>query len=106
MGLFIALIFALLLPLVISDYWRYVLTIALFYSIMAISWNLLGGYTGQFSLGHHTFAMIGAYASTLLMLKAGMSFWVSIPSAIIMAALISMLLGVLCLRVSGLFLAL
>lgn len=105
-GISVALIFALLLPLAISDYWRYVLTIALFYSIMAISWNLLGGYTGQFSLGHHTFAMIGAYASTLLMLKAGAPFWVSIPSAIIMAALISTLLGLLCLRVSGLFLAL
>lgn len=106
MAVLLGLIIAILLPFAISDYWRYVLTIALFYAIMAISWNLLGGYTGQFSLGHHTFAMIGAYASTLLMLKAGAPFWISIPSAILMAALISTLLGVLCLRVSGLFLAL
>lgn len=105
-GLMVTLIFAALLPLGISDYWRYVLTIAFFYSIMASSWNLLAGYTGQFSLAHHTFAMIGAYTSTLLMNYAGAPFWISIPSAVIVATLISFLLGVVCLRVYGIYLAL
>ena len=105
-GIFILLTLAALLPLGISDYWRYVLTIAFFYIIMASSWNLLAGYTGQFSLGHHTFAMIGGYVSTLLMHYTGAPFWISIPSAIIATAIISLLLGIVCLRVYGIYLAL
>ena len=54
-GLLTLIVIAFLLPLGISDYWQYVLTIVFFYTIMAASWNLLGGYTGQFSLAHHTF---------------------------------------------------
>ena len=94
------------LPRLISDYWIYVLTLAFFYTVMAASWNLLGGYTGQFSLAHHTFAMIGAYGSSLLMIKAGAPFWVSIPAVIVLTVLVSTLLGILCLRVQGLYLAL
>lgn len=105
-GMLVLLIVAVFLPFVISDYWCYVLTIAFFYTIMAASWNLLGGYTGQFSLGHHTFAMIGAYTSTLLMSKAGAPFWVSIPAGILLTIFISCALGILCLRVHGIYLAL
>jgi branched-chain amino acid transport system permease protein len=94
------------LPKLISDYWIYVLTLAFFYTVMAASWNLLGGYTGQFSLAHHTFAMIGAYGSSLLMVKAGAPFWLSIPAVIVLTMIVSAVLGVLCLRVHGLYLAL
>ena len=97
---------AAVLPNFLSDYWIYVLTIAFFYTIMASSWNLLAGYTGQFSLGHHTFAMIGAYTSTLLMVKAGMPFEIGIPSGIVLTIFISFLLGLICLRVRGIYLAL
>ena len=97
---------AAVLPHFLSDYWIYVLTIAFFYTIMASSWNLLAGYTGQFSLGHHTFAMIGAYTSTLLMVKAGMSFGIGISSGIVLTIIISFLLGLICLRVRGIYLAL
>ena len=51
-----------LIPFFISDYWIYVFSLAFYYVVMAVSWNLLGGYTGQFSLSHHTFAMIGCDA--------------------------------------------
>ncbi len=106
LSLIIAFAIALLLPAYISDYWQYVFTVAFFYAIMAASWNLLGGYTGQFSLAHHTFGMLGAYASALLMAKAGASFWLSIPAAIAFTMLLSLLLGIVCLRVHGLYLAL
>jgi branched-chain amino acid transport system permease protein len=94
------------LPRLISDYWIYVLTLAFFYTVMAASWNLLGGYTGQFSLAHHTFAMFGAYGSALMMAKAGAPFWVSIPVVIVLTMILSAVLGALCLRVQGLYLAL
>jgi branched-chain amino acid transport system permease protein len=103
----IVLIIALgLLPRLISDYWVYVMTLAFFYTVMAASWNLLGGYTGQFSLAHHTFAMFGAYGSALLMVKSGAPFWVSIPAVILLTMVVSAVLGILCLRVQGLYLAL
>ena len=105
-GLIIVIVFALLLPLGISDYWQYVLSVAFFYVIMAVSWNLLGGYTGQFSLAHHTFGMMGAYTSTLLMAKAGAPFWLSVPAAIVLTGILSLILGIVCLRVAGLYLAL
>lgn len=105
-GVLALLIAAIVLPVFISDYWQYVFTIAFFYSIMACSWNLLGGYTGQFSLGHHTFGMISAYASTLLMLKTNIPFWLSIPAGIFFTMVISFGLGILCLRFSGIYLAL
>ena len=104
--LIIAVGIAFALPLFISDYWQYVLTVAFFYAIMAASWNLLAGYTGQFSLAHHTFGMLGAYVSSLLMVKAAAPFWLSVPAAISFTILLSLLLGVVCLRVHGLYLAL
>ncbi len=105
-GLIIVIAIALLLPVGFSDYWQYVLTVAFFYVIMAVSWNLLGGYTGQFSLAHHSFGMIGAYTSTLLMAKAGAPFWLSVPAAIVLTGILSLILGIVCLRVTGLYLAL
>ena len=106
LSLMIAVVVALLLPVFISDYWQYVFTVAFFYAIMAASWNLLGGYTGQFSLAHHTFGMLGAYTSSLLMVKAGASLWLSIPAAIVLTIILSLILGIVCLRVQGLYLAL
>jgi branched-chain amino acid transport system permease protein len=94
------------LPMGISDYWTYVLTVAFFYAAMAASWNLLAGYTGQFSLGHHTFAMISAYTSTLLMTKADVGFGLGIAAAILVVVVLSWALGVVCLKVHGLYLAL
>lgn len=105
-GLIIVIAIALLLPVGLSDYWQYVSTVAFFYVIMAVSWNLLGGYTGQFSLAHHSFGMIGAYTSTLLMAKAGAPFWLSVPAAIVLTGILSLILGIVCLRVAGLYLAL
>ena len=106
LSLILATAIALVLPVYISDYWQYVFSVAFFYAIMASSWNLLGGYTGQFSLAHHTFGMLGAYTSALLMAKAGAPFLLSIPTAIAFTMFLSLLLGVVCLRVHGLYLAL
>jgi len=66
------------LPLVASEYHTHVLTIALYYVIVAVGWNLLAGYAGQFSLAQHTFAGIGAYGSALLCLYAGVPILVGI----------------------------
>jgi len=82
------------------------MTITFYYVVMAITWNLLGGYTGQFSLSHHTFALIGSYTSALLMIKTGIPLWLGMASSWIFNAFVSVLLGILCLRMRGIYLAL
>src|SRR4030067_2547138 len=105
-GLFLFLLVATMFPLMVTDYWRYVFTMAYYYVIMAVSWNLLGGYTGQFSVGHHGFALIGAYTSALVVVKTGIPLWMGILAGMILPVIISFVLGVLCLRVRGIYLAL
>ena len=100
------LLIALVLPIFLTDYWIYALTITYYYVVMAVTWNLLGGYTGQFSLSHHTFAVIGSYTSALLIIQTGMPLWTGMLSSWIFNAIISVLLGILCLRMRGIYLAL
>ena len=105
-GLFLLLLIAIVLPFSLTDYWIHSLTITFYYVIMATTWNLLGGYTGQFSLSHHTFAVIGSYTSALLMNHAGVPLWMGMTSSWIFNAFISALLGILCMRMRGIYLAL
>src|SRR6266571_28951 len=94
------------LPWVLSGYHTHVLTTSLYYVILAIGWNLLAGYTGQFSLAHHTFAGIGAYTSALLVLYAHVPILVGIAAGALVAAAIGYGLGTLCLRMRAIYLAL
>jgi branched-chain amino acid transport system permease protein len=55
-----------LLPLGLDDYRLHVLVICLNYAILAASWNLVAGYTGQVSFAHAAFAGVGAYTSGML----------------------------------------
>ena len=100
------LLIAIILPFFLADYWIYSLTLTLYYVIMAVTWNLLGGYTGQFSLSHHTFAVIGSYTSALLIIKTGIPLWMGMVSSWMFNSIISVLLGILCLRMRGIYLAL
>ncbi len=94
------------LPWVASEYHTHVLTTSFYYVILAIGWNLLAGYTGQFSLAHHTFAGVGAYTSALLVLYARVPILVGIAAGVAVAAGIGYGLGTLCLRMRAIYLAL
>ena len=108
--LIVSLLFLLmiaLLPLVVTnDYWRGVLVVSMYFALLALAWNLLAGYTGQFSLAPATFGMIGAYTTGLLGFHFGAPPVVGIPAAIIVAALIGYALGRIVLRLRGPYLAL
>jgi len=93
-------------PWAASEYHTHVLVISLYYVILAIGWNLLAGYTGQFSLAHHTFAGIGAYTSALLVLYAHVPILVGIAAGAVVAAAMGYGLGTLCLRMRAIYLAL
>lgn len=93
-------------PWVASEYHTHVLVTSFYYVVLAIGWNLLAGYTGQFSLAHHTFAAIGAYTSALLVLYAQAPILVGIATGVVVAAATGYGLGTLCLRMRSIYLAL
>ena len=87
------------------NYFLQVLTVIMINSILAVSLNLVTGYTGQLSLGHATFMGIGAYAATLLTLQLGFPFLASIILGAIVAAIFGFVIGVPTLRLKGDYLA-
>ncbi len=95
----------LLLPLAVSTYTVHVLTVSLYYTILAASWNLLAGMTGQFSLAQQTFAAIGAYTTGLLIRYFQTPVWLSIPSGVVVAAALGYGLGRMVLRMRAIYLA-
>jgi len=94
------------LPWAVSEYQTHVLTTCLYYVVLAVGWNLLAGYTGQFSLAHHTFAAVGAYTSALLVLYLRVPLLVGIAAGVVVAAVAGWGLGTLCLRMRAIYLAL
>ena len=94
-----------LVPLFTGEFVLHVLTIGAYYVILAVSWNLLAGFTGQFSLAQHAFAAIGAYVSGLLIYHLGTPLVVSIPAGILAAGLGGYLLGRLVLRMRTIYLS-
>ncbi len=73
--------------------------------ILAVSLNLITGFTGQFSLGHAAFMSIGAYASGIITAKLGLPFIVGIMVAAVSAAAAGVLIGIPTLRLRGDYLA-
>jgi branched-chain amino acid transport system permease protein len=92
-------------PLVTGDFVLHVLNIGAYYLILAVSWNLLVGFTGQFSLAQHAFAAVGAYGSGLLIYHLGAPLYLSMPAGILAAALGGYVLGRLVLRMRAIYLA-
>jgi branched-chain amino acid transport system permease protein len=87
---------------VVNPYHLHVLIMAGVFTILALSLNLLLGYTGQLSLGHAAFFGIGAYTSALLSLPPlGWSFWVALPAAAVAAGLAGWGIGRLALKLRG-----
>jgi len=97
---------AVAVPFLVDSYMIRVAAAALYFVVLASSWNLLLGYTGQLSFAHPAFAAIGAYTSGLLYTYTGLlpAFGVLAGGAV--AMLVGWLLGRMCLRTRGPYLAL
>lgn len=83
------------------NYLMHILVIINLYTMLALSLNLLVGYTGLLSLCHAAFYGIGAYTATLLMVKAGWSFLPSLLTAVVACAVLSLVIAIPALRLRG-----
>lgn len=85
----ILMIFILIPVVVKSPYTLNVFVIVFYMSTLSMAWNLLGGMTGQNSLGHAAYMGLGAYASCLLITKAGMNPWLSAILGMVVVGLVA-----------------
>lgn len=85
--------FMALLPLVLNEYQLQVMWVAFYLATLAISWNLVAGYGGMFSLAQHALAALGGYSSAAAVLAMGLPAWWGVLCGGLVAALIGYLLG-------------
>lgn len=85
----ILLIFILLPVFVKSPYILNVFVLVFYMSTLSMAWNLLGGMTGQNSLGHAAYMGLGAYASCLLVVKTGANPWLSAIFGMLVVAVVA-----------------
>jgi branched-chain amino acid transport system permease protein len=95
----------LALPNMADNYIIHVTARLFIYVLVALGLNLLTGYTGQVSLGHAAFFAIGAYTAGVLAQSARWPSVLCVLAAAVFTAIVGYLLGLPCLRLSGLYLA-
>ena len=91
----------LVLPLGLSSYYLGLLTKILILALMAMSLDLLLGYTGLPTLGHAAFFGVAAYTVGLLTVKTGVNPWLAMLAGLVMASLVGAVFGALALRTRG-----
>jgi len=101
-----AVIVIALLPLIFQDsYWRTNLIVCALNVMLAIGLNFILGFAGQLNLGHSAFYGIGAYVSTLLIIKLGLPYWAAFVVGIAAAGVAGMALSIFAVRLRGHYLA-
>jgi branched-chain amino acid transport system permease protein len=100
-----ALVFFLLLvsPPFLSSFLLTLLTQALIYGILAMSLDIVLGYTGLASRGHAAYFGIGAYSVGILATRHGAGFWLTLPAGILLAVAVAGIFGLVALRATGVY---
>lgn len=94
----VALLLLTILPAFMGSYYIHILILILVYAYLGSSWNVLGGYCGQFSFGHATFFGLGAYTSTILFMRFGISPWIGMVLGGILSMFVGIFIGFICFR--------
>ncbi|MCR5440195.1 MAG: branched-chain amino acid ABC transporter permease [Selenomonas sp.] len=106
---FAVVLFAVLQGLIagriLSSFWQLNLLIVGINVIMAVSLNLINGYTGQFSLGHAGFMAVGAYVGVVLTTNFHLPFLAALVAGAVAAGILGFLIGIPTLRLHGDYLA-
>jgi branched-chain amino acid transport system permease protein len=91
-------------PLVFSEYWLAILIQIGIYGIAALGLNILVGFTGQISIGHAAFFLLGAFTSAYISNKTSIPVFFAIPLAGVVTAIVGLIFGLPAARLKGLYL--
>ena len=91
---------AAFVPSVVNPYYVKVASVALLYAYLAASWNVIGGYAGQMSLGHVIFFGVGSYSVALFVKHGVTPVLLAAPLAIGLSAIVAWLIASICFRYS------
>jgi branched-chain amino acid transport system permease protein len=98
----IAVLLALLvLPFLMTDYPRALVSEIYIFAIFAMSLDLLLGFTGLMSLGHAAFFGLGAYSVAVLGAQFGVNAWLGLAAGVAIAGCGAALIGIFCVRTGG-----
>jgi branched-chain amino acid transport system permease protein len=99
----VAVLALVLVPPYMSSFMLSLLTQTLIYAILAMSLDVLLGYTGLASLGHAAYLGLGAYAVGVLATRHGAGFWTTLPVGVLLALAVAALFGLVALRATGVY---
>ncbi len=84
-----------------SPYALHMMILLFLSTIMGESWNIIGGYTGQYSVGHAAYFGAGAYGTLILLQKWEIAPWKGVWAGIAAALVLSLIIGSICFRLRG-----
>jgi branched-chain amino acid transport system permease protein len=93
----------LILPQLLSRFYVYILAVIFVNGLLATSLNLVLGFGGMYQFHHGVFYGFGAYTTALMITKAGGSYWLGFLAAPFAAALLGLIMGLICVRLSKLY---
>jgi branched-chain amino acid transport system permease protein len=96
---------ALILPLVVGEFWVHVAVEILILGLFAVSFNMIFGYMGQLSFGHAAYYGVGAYATGMLLVKASIPLPICLAASMIAAGICALIFGYFCVRLTGIYFA-
>lgn len=98
----VVLILLILFPLVFQKpFPQHVLILVFMFGMMAVAWNIMGGYAGMFSFGQVAFFGIGAYTSSFLLITYHVNPWLGLVVGGLIAALVAAAIGYPCSNLRG-----
>lgn len=79
--------------LIFSDFWLNVVIMTLYAALLGQAWNILGGYSGQFSFGHAAYFGTGAYTVAVLQISLGVNPWLGMVAGALAAVAVAAFIG-------------
>ena len=97
------MIILLILPFVLPRFYYYTISMIMLLGLLATSLNFALGYGGIYQFHHCVFYGVGAYGAAIMLAKTGISPWIGLLVGPLMAAILSLIMGLICIRLSKLY---
>ena len=90
----------------LSEYVIHVIILLMFYTILGLAWNIIGGFAGQLLLGQSVFVGLTGYTCLMLLVFFGIPIWIGMLISFGVVTAFSLFIGYPCLKLRGPFFAL